>query len=215
MDEDQNATDASLQVVGRPTSNMLQYDNLEQEIYSCAPGENNTPHYMLMDDTFEEMAFPDMFPYGCCGYSTSGFCKSKLSLQKYFNQFLLNVDGWFANNIEYLFCAQYAMEIKQIQSDSNIALRLKKDKMLDGHTVTAGMLRDSNVVKQLVKMEQAYRFLKNIRGSPAYWQNELYEVLAMLRTLGIPTWFMTLSAADLHWMEMLESVSIHNKKNLS
>ena len=28
----------------------------------------------------------------------------------------------------------------------------------------------------------------------------------MLRTLGIPTWFMTLSAADLHWMEMLESV---------
>lgn len=37
----------------------------------------------------------------------------------------------------------------------------------------------------------------------------------MLRTLGIPTWFMTLSAADLHWMEMLESVSIHNKKNLS
>ena len=77
------------------------------------------------------------------------------------------------------------------------------------------MLRDSNVVKRLVKTEQAYKFLKNIRGSPAYWQNELYEVLAMLRTLGIPTWFMTLSAADLHWMEMLESVSIHNKKNLS
>ena len=77
------------------------------------------------------------------------------------------------------------------------------------------MLQDSNVVKRLVKTEQAYKFLKNIRGSPAYWQNELYEVLAMLRTLGIPTWFMTLSAADLHWMEMLESVSIHNKKNLS
>ena len=37
----------------------------------------------------------------------------------------------------------------------------------------------------------------------------------MLRTLGIPTWFMTLSAADLHWMEMLESVSIHNKKHLT
>ena len=122
MNEDQNATDANLQVVGRPTSNMLQYENLEQEIYTCAPGENNTPRYMLMDDTFEELAFPDMFPYGCCGYSTSGFQKSKLSLQKYFNQCLLNVDGQFANNIEYLFCAQYATEIKQIQADSNIAL---------------------------------------------------------------------------------------------
>ena len=122
LNEDQNATDANLQVVGRPTSNMLQYENLEQEIYTCAPGENNTPRYMLMDDTFEELAFPDMFPYGCCGYSTSGFRKSKLSLRKYFNQRLLNVDGQFANNIEYLFCAQYATEIKQIQADSNIAL---------------------------------------------------------------------------------------------
>ena len=30
LEEDQNATDASLQVVGRPTSNMLQYENIEQ-----------------------------------------------------------------------------------------------------------------------------------------------------------------------------------------
>ena len=64
LEEDQIATDASLQVVGRPTSNMLQYENIEQEIYTCAAGENSTPHYMLMDDTFEELTFPDMFPYG-------------------------------------------------------------------------------------------------------------------------------------------------------
>ena len=57
--------------------------------------------------------------------------------------------------------------------------------------------------------------MKNIRGSPAYWQNELYELLVMLRTLGIPTWFMTLSAADLHWTEMIEAVSIHNHKPLT
>ena len=75
-------TDASLQVVGKPTSNMLQYENLEQEIYTCAPGENNTPHYMLVDDTFKELAFPDMFSYGCCGYSTSGFRKSKIVIVK-------------------------------------------------------------------------------------------------------------------------------------
>ena len=40
-------------------------------------------------------------------------------------------------------------------------------------------------------------------GLPSYWQNELYDVLAMLRTLGIPTFFLTLSAADLHWPEMV------------
>ena len=40
-------------------------------------------------------------------------------------------------------------------------------------------------------------------------------MLAMLHTLGIPMWFMTLSAADLHWKEMLETVAIHNNMNLT
>ena len=30
------------------------------------------------------------------------------------------------------------------------------------------------------KYKQAYKFLKNVRGSPAYWQDQLYDVLAML-----------------------------------
>ena len=54
-----------------------------------------------------------------------------------------------------------------------------------------------------------------MRGSPAYWQNELYDVLAMLRSLGIPTWFLTLSAADLHWPEMIQAVASHNGKHIA
>ena len=38
----------------------------------------------------------------------------------------------------------------------------------------------STVVEQLVRNEQAYKFLKNVRGSPAYWQDQLYDVLSML-----------------------------------
>ena len=37
----------------------------------------------------------------------------------------------------------------------------------------------------------------------------------MLCTIEIPTWFMTLSAADLHWIEMIEAVSINNGKQLT
>ena len=55
--------------------------------------------------------------------------------------------------------------------------------------ITAGVLRNPLALKQLVRNEQAYKFLKNVRGFPAYWQNELYDVLAMLRALGTPTFF--------------------------
>ena len=34
-----------------------------------------------------------------------------------------------------------------------------------------------------------------------------YEVLAMIRTLGIPTWFLTLSAADMKWPEVIQSIA--------
>ena len=38
-----------------------------------------------------------------------------------------------------------------------------------------------------------------------YWQNDLHDVLAMLRALGTPI-FLTLSAADLCWPEMIKAV---------
>ena len=37
----------------------------------------------------------------------------------------------------------------------------------------------------------------------------------MLQTLGIPTWFQTLSAADLHWPEMIEAVAVQFGGKLS
>ena len=97
----------------------------------------------------------------------------------------------------------------------HIALRLKCGKTLGGKTITAGMLKNTNTISKLVHTEQAYKFLRQVRGSPAYWQHELYELLAMLRCLGIPTWFMTLSAADLHWVEMLETIAIHKRLPMS
>ena len=37
----------------------------------------------------------------------------------------------------------------------------------------------------------------------------------MLQTLSIPTWFLTLSAADLHWPEMIQAVAVQFGKKLS
>ena len=83
------------------------------------------------------------------------------------------------------------------------------------HKITAGHLQNPAVVEQLVRKEQAYKFLKNVRGSPAYWQDQLYDVLAMLQMLGIPTWFLALSHADLHWPEMIQAVAVQFGRKLS
>ena len=37
----------------------------------------------------------------------------------------------------------------------------------------------------------------------------------MLHSLGIPKWFLTLSAADLHWPEMIHAVALQQGRRLS
>ena len=188
LEEDQAALDHRQELTGDALPSMVQIDSLENRIYQCAPGENNVPWYILLDDNFEVLAFPDLFPYGQGAYHTEDRTAS-LPICKYFQQRLLNVDTCFARNIEYIFCAQYIADIKQIESDANLAITLSWGRTLGGEKITAGVLCNPLALKQLVRNEQAYKFLKNVRGSPAYWQNELYDVLAMLQALGTPTFF--------------------------
>ena len=112
-------------------------------------------------------------------------------------------------------CAQYISDIKQIQGDTYLEICLSHGRTLDGHKIIAGMLQNLTALQQLVQTEQAYKFLKSIRGSPAYWQHELYDVLAKLHSLGIPTWFLTLSAAYLDWPEMIQGVALQLGRRLS
>ena len=212
--EEQIAINHRQQLTGDPLPSVVQFENLENQIYQWAPGENDITKYILLDNDFKVLAFPDLFTYGSGGYHIANR-KVKLPIRKYFQQWLLNVDGRFVQNIEYLFCAQYIAYIKQIENDATLAICLSRGRTLGGHKITSGQLRNPAVVEQLVRNEQAYKFLKNVIGSPAYWQDQLYDVLTMLRMLSISTWFLTLSAADLHWPEMIQAVAVQFGKILT
>ena len=43
----------------------------------------------------------------------------------------------------------------------------------------------------------------------------MYEVVAMVKQLGIPTWFMTLSCADLRWPELFQIIARTNGTNMA
>lgn len=62
-----------------------------------------------------------------------------------------------------------------------IALR----KVQSRDAVTAPDFRSSQTLQSFVSQKLAYMLLKNIRGSPAYWQKCMYDLLAMVRQLGV------------------------------
>ena len=129
--EDQAALDRKQELTGDAMPSVIQMDNMENCIYQCAPAENNIPKYVLLDNDFEVLAFPDLFPYGSGGYN-SAERSVKLPIRKYFQQRLLNVDIRFPQNIEYLFCAQHIIDLKHIQSESSLAVRLSRGRTLGG-----------------------------------------------------------------------------------
>ena len=49
--------------------------------------------------------------------------------------------------------------------------------------------------------------MNNVRGSPPHYQKTFYELLAMVRQLGTPTWFFTLSAADMKWPDVIQTIA--------
>ena len=119
------------------------------------------------------------------------------------NQRLLDVDGRFARDLDYLFVAQYIVEAKQIRDDgNNFAMRQKPSRQF-----TAAQAKSQEVLSQFMRNDKAYSFMKSIRGSPPYYQRTFYDLLAMIRQLGTPTWFFTLSAADLKWPDMIQTIA--------
>ena len=156
----------------------------------------------MTDKLCEEMAFPTIFPTGKFGFQVKR--DVRLLPTKYFNARLLNYTGRFATNPEYLFFAQYVTEQKKVQDSINTALKKVHD-----HSLTAGEVRsmDSLSFQNLIFSDQAYLFMKNIPGSASYWKRFMYEVIAMIKQLGPPSWWMTLSCADLRWNEIHKILS--------
>lgn len=115
----------------------------------------------------------------------------------------MNCDGRFAKDTDYLFAAQYATERYQLSGNISVNVRQVKG----SPKITAYTVKDPDRLQNLIRHDHAYRCLATIRGSPEYWRRTLLDLLAMVRQLGIPCWFITLSSADLRWPEVIITVA--------
>ena len=59
------------------------------------------------------------------------------------------------------------------------------------------MLTNNFSDSSFLSKDDAYQFMGTIKGTPAYWKKFLYEVLAIIKQLGLPKFFMTLTKIQL------------------
>ena len=189
---------------------MLTYDDFEEDLLTVAPGENKTPSPILKDKFCEELAHPHLFPTGKFGYSVKR--DIHLSECRYFNQRLLNYTQKFASDSDYIFFAHTVLLPIKLVSQIKIAM-----KTASSNHLTAGMLRNNfkETIKNFIASDKAFSFLNTIKGTPQYWKTFLHEILAAVKQLGPPTFFLTLSCADLRWKELISIILKMNGKEMS
>ena len=171
------------------------------EVVNIAPSECKHPVSLMHDEFCEELSFPTLFPKGRFGYKVER--RVKLTPTKYFNARLLHYSGRYAVNPEYIFFAQFLIEQKKVSDSINIALKKTHGESL----IASNVKRNSKKLKHLMFTDQAYLFMQNIPGSLPYWQKFKKKAIAMVHQLGCPTWFMTLSCADLRWTELFKIIA--------
>ncbi|KAI4871520.1 hypothetical protein NFI96_008876 [Prochilodus magdalenae] len=130
----------------------------------------------------------------------------KISPSRYFNARLFSVDNRFAMDTTYIFFAQFVTEMHLAMSSMSIQLRKGKVFTKDGRKINTALLKDRREVEKLVTHGEATRFMQPLRGTPAYWERTMKDLFAMLRQLGIPTFFCTFSAAEMRWPEMITTI---------
>jgi len=153
----------------------------------------SSPINTFQEESLEEQAFPVLYPLGRFGL---GYQRDKkITDLKYFQCRLFNKDPRWRNNEVWLFWALNTFEMRKLQNEISIVSRMKKQ---NHQPLTAGDISHPNSDS----FSQSYMFMRNIRGTAAYWKDQLLDLLARINTLGPPTFFLTLTANDMHWPEL-------------
>ena len=140
-------------------------------------------------------AFPTLFPFGNCDLHDQR--QKQVKIHDYFKHLLCFSDERFAKHRTFRFFAfnmwmrQTALTSGNVFVNADHEISKMNVQQLKEHIKT-----NPNVMKKLMFMGS------NIRGSKAYWKSRCGELRDMVEQLGLPTIFLTMSAADLYWPDL-------------
>lgn len=165
-----------------------------EDYLRMAPGEGKKPLSLLIDENVDFLAFPKIF----CGEPLKPMSNGKPLTYAALTRSVIRRADRRGVTKEYLFFMDRKRLLLTLVKNVNIMMRKSI-----GNNFTASDALNRDNVDRWVKSDSAYQVLGNVRSSPAYWKTEKSNVMAMIRQLGVPHLFVTLSAAETKWKELI------------
>lgn len=152
-------------------------------------------------------AFPVLFPYGRGDLRAPRL--QSITKHNYFKYLMQYHDGRFANDSRFPYYAYNSLARWDALNCGNVYVRQNR---LEGVSAE-DMLETINDPNHDLAASIMY-YGTNLRGTRAYWRQRCSELIQMVRQLGTPTIFFTLSAADYHWPDLFRILSPDTDPNL-
>ena len=168
--------------------------NEDMSLELC-PAMNRVPTSIMYDESAEELAFPEIYlgePRRFReGVRATAFNKASSEAKR--------ADRRGAKPDHVLYMAAKVIRYRAIEGTRNTF------KSIGTANVTRAQLSDPDYVQSL--LDQNLSFMRSIPNSVQYWQHRKQDLFAMIRQLGKPTMFLTLSADEPRWPNLL--VALH------
>ena len=171
-----------------------------EKILTLAPGEGKIPVYR--EPLAEYLAFPTIF----CGtkrptnaqrhrpVTFAEICKAELKHK--------NSRVW--SSTANMFWKDKCLQHQQFAGTCSFALRRMQGPKKRQYT--AADLRNAEKREKIKLIDDGYMIFRHLRNTPPYYDHAKKKAWAMIRQLGYPTIFFSLSAADTNWTPLLRTL---------
>ncbi|XP_040357685.2 uncharacterized protein LOC120841632, partial [Ixodes scapularis] len=165
----------------------------EDKFLAIAPGEGKRPVSILYDEHSEELSFPQIY----LGEPRRVDASAKPTVFTHAMSEIRRSDRRGATPQHVLYMA---MKVFRHRVAGDMCVAFRNIKALE--TLTKQQLLDKDFVQQAVEHDMA--FMHGIPNTVQYWTKRKKDLFAMIRQLGKPTAFLTLSASEMHWPDLLQ-----------
>jgi hypothetical protein len=162
----------------------------EEKYLELAPGINKRHISLLFDEHAEELSFPSIY----LGEPRT-FTLDKVTPYMMAHSEIRRTDrrGVKPEHILYM-----AMKVMRMRLTDGMYCTFKTNNLKQ---LTRQNIEDKQFMDNMI--EQNLSFLKSVPNSVQYWMSRKKDVFAMIRQLGKPTLFLTLSANEYSWPDLL------------
>jgi len=168
---------------------------------------------MTIDIRAEELSFPSIYS----GQKRSLKIKlsytdiAKLGIRRYDRR------ACKPTKVLYMFKKSFNEKVRNV-----VQVCLRKNQ--SSSNITAEQARNPQFLRSIINRDEGYAVFKNVSSSPSYWKKKPQIVVSIRRQIGKCSFFVTLSAAENKWPELLvtltkrlreKNITVEEAENLS